>query len=116
VAGYLKVLLRLSVFKYDRYMSDNKNVISDAAVAAAARAVYALRPATYYLDDSVVMWDQLGDSGSGQRRKDRQLAEARAALEAAAPHMLADAWAEGADFVNEGVQSFASYNPHRSQA
>jgi hypothetical protein len=61
--------------------------IPDAAIEAAAKASYEIHPATYYLDDSVVTWDALSDSGSGERRKERELIQARAALEAAVPHM-----------------------------
>ena len=42
---------------------------------------------------------------------------ARIAVNAAAPHLIqaakAEAWDEGADFVNEGVQSFSADNPYR---
>lgn len=62
-------------------------MIPAEAVEAAARAAYELRPAVFYLDDSVVSWDVLDESGAGRLRKDRQLVEARAVLEAAAPHM-----------------------------
>lgn len=56
--------------------------------------------------------------------EDREFAlmEARAALEAAAPHMLAEAWGEGEAAgqdnaaSNRGYNIEHKYNPYRSQA
>lgn len=96
-------------------------MISDEAVEAAAKASYALRPATFYLDDAVVTWDQLVKSSSGHRRKAQQLAEAHAALEAAAPHIIREAQAEAWDEGYQGCYDRYMYepvppNPYRSQA
>jgi hypothetical protein len=86
--------------------------ISDEAVEAAARVAYAAKPAKYYLDDSVVTWEQLGDSRSGQLRKDQELSKMRELLEAAAPHLMAQAWLEGR---NSQTDKFAA-NPYWKEA
>jgi hypothetical protein len=90
--------------------------VSDNAVEAAARVAYAVKPAKYYLDDSVVTWERLDDSRSGQLRKDQELAKMRAALEAAAPHLIQAAaeraWNEG--WIATG--STPDENPYRKAA
>lgn len=90
-------------------------MIPHEAVEAAAEAAYAQRPATYYLDDSLVSWEQLDESGTGRLRKMRQIGEAWAALEAAAPHMLAEAWDEGYTTGN-AHNGRRDANPYRGDA
>jgi len=76
-------------------------VIPDAAIEAAARIIHSQHE-TSPLDE----W-----SAIFQRQAK---ANARLVLEAAAPHMLADAWADGAtDGHLYGIQA---PNPYRSQA
>jgi len=62
-------------------------VIPEAAVEAAARAVYELTPVELFGRENPITWEQLSASPLGQRRKDNELTTARLALEAAAPHM-----------------------------
>jgi hypothetical protein len=80
-------------------MSDNKLVISDEAVEAAAS----------YMDGAI---DYIS-SPSHMREA------MRAALEAAAPYIAAEAWEEGVMYASRGT--FRDYedfeaNPYRSQA
>lgn len=103
--GYWKALLRLGTFKYDRRMSENKRVVPDEAVEAAARVVL------QYIDLQLLEHDR-------ERKIPNEAA--RAILEAAAPYMLADVWEAGCRkglSVNPGweEQALAS-NPYRSQA
>lgn len=69
--------------------------IPESAVEAAAKAIYGLQPAKYYLDDAAATWEQLDGSNTGLNRKRRDIAKARAALEAAAPHMMEAAYERG---------------------
>lgn len=65
-------------------------MIPEAAVEAAAKAAYEVMPVELFGEDRPVTWEQLSDSILGRVRKDHELSRARAALEAAAPHMLAE--------------------------
>jgi len=86
-------------------------VIPDAAVEAAAKAQY-WNDGLAWDDGTVPDWECEDDS-----LQESYLTAARAALKAAAPHLIqaakAEAWEEGVDFVNEGVQSFSADNPYR---
>lgn len=81
-------------------------MISNEAVEAAARAAYNLTHTT--------KWVQLS---LGYKRE--LMLTARAALEAAAPHMLAEAWMEGeaAGYVNHAAEHRGDEyaNPYRMQ-
>jgi hypothetical protein len=79
-------------------MSDNKLVISDEAVEAANDA---------YTEALV---DLRLREGGGFKVVSQQRRALRAALEAAAPHIAAEAWNEG-----WGAPRYAT-NPYRSQA
>jgi len=68
-------------------VSDNQ-LIPGAAVEAAAKAAYEVMPVELFGRDHPVTWEKLSESVLGRVRKDAELAMARAALEAAAPHML----------------------------
>jgi len=72
-------------------------VIPPEAVEAAAKAAYEVMPVELLGRGSPVTWEQLGDSVLGQHHKDQELAKARAALEAAAPHIRAQVLEEAAD-------------------
>jgi len=76
-------------------------VIQDAAVEAAAEAVY-------------------GGTLDGSIQRDAWLADFRKALEAAAPHMLAEAWEQGMQAMYDTTSSewppIPEQNPYRSQA
>jgi len=76
-------------------------VIPDAAVEAAARAVFEQQ---YEPEEwKLVVW----------QTRQRHLDDARLALDAAAPHLMAQAWDEGKDVRRcDGVPP----NPYRSQA
>lgn len=99
-------------------------MIPAEAVEAAARVAYAARPAKYYIDGSVVTWERLGDPRGGQLRKDQELSIMRAALEAAAPHLMAAAWDEGfrrGNFWHGWILEPTTFapdfsNPHQSDA
>lgn len=93
--GYLEILTMLGASGYRRGMSDNKPVISDEAVEAAHRA-WRVQAAT----EGTIFEYNL-----------------RAALEAAAPFIAAQAWDEGYQgcydrYMYEPVPT----NPYRSQA
>ena len=66
-------------------MSENR-AIPEAAVEAAARGIFAIRDDAYDMDE----WEDLDST-------DRELftCQARAALEAAAPHIYRTAWNDG---------------------
>jgi hypothetical protein len=115
VSGYLKALSRLGTFKYHGCMSEDKNMISDEAVEAAAMAFFGTL--------ALSKWEDLGSLTRAAYRS-----KARAALEAAAPHMLAEAWDEGHEdgFWNgrlshgdtealTGIEHAKATNPYRSQ-
>lgn len=85
-------------------MSDNKLVISDEAVEAAAKAVYHTSGRARQMPYSVA--------------REACESEARAVLEAAAPHLMAAAWDEGrgAGFRDAYVdEEEEEPNPYRSQ-
>lgn len=90
--------------------------IPDEAVEAAAWAAYELKPVELFGREHPITWEQLSDSPLGQRCKDNELAKARAALEAAAPHMLAEAWESGnRAWEDELLGNAAGTNPYRSR-
>jgi hypothetical protein len=67
-------------------------VIPEAAVDAAAKAAYEVMPVELFGRDHPVTWEQLSESALGRVRKEAELAKARAALDAGAPHILAEAF------------------------
>ncbi|MDF9748685.1 hypothetical protein [Arthrobacter sp. ES3-54] len=69
-------------------MSENQ-VIPEAAVEAAAKAAYGVKPVELFGDDEPVPWEHLGDSVLGQAHKVHELKRAKQALEAAAPYLIA---------------------------
>jgi len=94
--------------------------VSDAAVEAAARA---MAPAVW--GPSVWQFAAHGEAPADARDRVQQqaLQDARAALEAAAPHMLAEAWDEGsvAGWVESGLphswnaeNKLRNSNPYRT--
>ena len=85
-------------------MSEDKPVISDEAVEAAARAL------------AVQAWRDWEYVPDGLRRA--FLRDAKITLEAAAPYMLAEAWEQGrdAEFQRSVMKRQADPNPYRSQA
>lgn len=82
--------------------------ISDEAVEAGARAVYA-----HLRLECPKPWDELKPIWRANYRK-----EARAVLAAAAPHMLAEAWDEGniAGMFDLPSENHATNNPYRSRS
>lgn len=88
------------------YLKDPR-MISDEAVEAAAKVLYADKISNHAGDNA----PQIIDACEKVARK---------VLEAAAPHMLADAWDEGCSeglLVNNGWEEGAlEANPYRSQA
>lgn len=76
-------------------------MISDEAVEAAAEAAHLSKL-------TGVRWDDIP-----QWKKVDRLSEARAALEAAAPYVAAEAWDEGRESVDFDS---CGLNPYRSQA
>ena len=64
-------------------------MIPAEAVEAAAKAAYEVMPVELFGEDGPVLWEHLGGSILGDSRKHHELDRARAALEAAVPHMLA---------------------------
>ena len=92
-------------------------MIPDAAVEAAARA---MAPAVW--GPSVWQFAAHGEAPADARDRVQQqaLKDARAALEAAAPHMLAEVWDEGFEDGKrqdaEGDDGPRFVNPYRSQA
>jgi hypothetical protein len=84
--------------------------ISDEAVEAAAAAMWEKRPMTRTSDGAPLPF---GDAHRYQRIRFRD--QARAALEAAAPNLLAGAWDEGYDArASEYPFGDVYYNPYRS--
>lgn len=71
--------------------------ISDEAVEAAAKAAYEVMPVELFGEDGPVLWEHLSDSILGNSRKHHELDRARAALEAAAPFIRAEALEDAAD-------------------
>ena len=71
--------------------------ISDAAIEAAAMAIFGVDPETWAMQTTHV--------------KDRYRWDAQAALEAASPHLLAEAWDEG--YVSGKTEFFTVANPYR---
>lgn len=75
--------------------------ISDEAVEAAAKATYS--------SDGLNAWTLEDVSTHNHYRR-----KARASLEAAAPHLMAQAWDEGVAYVFEGGAEVSDENPYRS--
>jgi hypothetical protein len=87
--------------------------VSDAAVEAAARA---MAPAVW--GPSVWQFAAHGEAPADARDRVQQqaLKDARAALEAAAPHMLAGAWEDGGRAATGTHDTgYPARNPYRSQ-
>jgi hypothetical protein len=99
-------------------------MISDKAVEAAARGIWEARPMTRVHEagspnyGAAQPWDEIK-----QYHRDRCITLARAALEAAAPHMLAPGWLEGyregeldGALQRNGHEPPDQRNPYMSQA
>jgi hypothetical protein len=84
-------------------MSDNKLVISDEAVEAAAKA--------YWESDAGVSWEE----HTTDDYRDRMREAMRTALEAVTPSIAAEAWEDGALSVITNTSTRLT-NPYRSQA
>lgn len=79
-------------------------MIPAEAVEAAARAAYEVMPVELFGEDNPVTWDQLSVSILGQARKDHELRRAKQALEAAAPHIRAQAFDEAASTLRNDME------------
>lgn len=89
--------------------------INEEAVEAAAKAIYATEAYPIYDEAKEVFtghkpWEWLNEGSWASYRT-----KARAAMEAAAPYLMAEAWDEGVDWVWEGGPDVKDDNPYRSE-